>query len=70
MIKWKYVGAITIDFCVDESTSGLLPFNDLKKSVQKDLTGVIKKIIDEEVSDVGTVTVEQQYADLYISDET
>ncbi|NCE63722.1 hypothetical protein D1159_03795 [Pseudoflavonifractor sp. 524-17] len=69
MIRGKYVGTITIEFCVDENTNGLLPFDCLQASVKEELSGVIKKIIEEEVSDIGTVTVEQQFADLYICNE-
>lgn len=69
MIKGRYVGTITIDFSVDENTNGLLPFDRLQKSVKEELSGVIKKIIEEEVSDIGVVTVEQQFADLYICNE-
>lgn len=70
MIKGRYVGTVTIDFSVDENTNGLLPFDRLQKAVKEELSGVIKKIIEEEVSDIGTVTVKQQFADLYIYNET
>lgn len=69
MIKGRYIGLVTINFCVDKNTPGLLPFEELKKSVEKDLNGVVKNILDNEVSDIATVTVEQQDANLYLADD-
>lgn len=65
MIKGKYVGLVEVSFCVDENTPGLLPFEKLRRSVAEDFNGVIKKMIEEAVSGIATVEVDQQYADLY-----
>lgn len=69
MIKGRYIGLITVDFCVDENTDGLLPFEQLRKNVTQDLNDFIKELLMEELGDIAKVGVEQQYADLYITND-
>jgi hypothetical protein len=66
MIKGKYVAKIEIDILVDENTPGLLPFDQLKNVVHNETTAAVKSVLDDEFSAVGTVTVSQQFADLWM----
>lgn len=65
MIKGIYVAQVRIDIAVDENTHGLLPFDQLQKAVREQTTGAVKGLLEDEFGDIGTVTVEQQMADLW-----
>lgn len=67
MIKGRYVGTVTLDICVDENKPGSLPFEKMKESVMNDLSGEIKSLLEDEVGDSATVSITQQFADLYIA---
>lgn len=69
MIKGKYVGIVTLEICVDENEPGCLPFEKMKESIMNDLNGEIKSLLEDEVGDSATVSVTQQFADLYITNE-
>lgn len=64
--KGKYVALIEIDFDIEKSER-MLPFEEIKKkTVGGELTDEIKDVIRGElIDDYGTVTVTQQYADMY-----
>ena len=64
--KGRYVAQIVIDIDI-EKREGVLPFDVLKKKVTDgELTDAIRDVVvDEYIDDCGTVTVTQQYADLY-----
>jgi hypothetical protein len=64
--KGKYVAQIVIDFDI-EKTERMLPFEEIKKkTVGGELTDDIRDVIrDEIIDDYGTITVTQQYADMY-----
>jgi hypothetical protein len=69
MIKGKYVGLVTIEFDFEEKVyPTILPFEQLLKVIREDLTGAMKKCLEDEFiyKDICTVEVEQQYADLYL----
>ena len=69
--KGRYVAQIMIDFDI-EKREGVLPFDVVKKKVTDgELTDAIRDVVvDEYIDDSGTVTVTQQYADLYeVEDE-
>lgn len=65
MIKCKYAAQIEIDISVDENTPNLLPFNELKNAVKKEMRDVILTKLNDEFSAIGTTTVIQQFADLW-----
>lgn len=69
MIKGKYVAQIEIDILVDENTPNLLPFDQLKNAVHNEMTAAVKSMLNDEFSDIGTITVCQQFADLWKEDE-
>ena len=64
--KGRYVAQIVIDFDM-EKEEGMLPFEEIKKrTVDGELTDAIKDVVvGEIIDDYGTVTVTQQYADMY-----
>ena len=64
--KGKYVALVEIDFDI-EKIEGMLSFEEIKKkTVGGELTDDIRDVIKGEViDDYGTVTVTQQYADMY-----
>lgn len=64
--KGRYVAQIVIDFDILEQ-KGMLPFEEIKKkTIDGELTDAIKDVVAGEViDDYGTVTVTQQYADMY-----
>ena len=64
--KGRYVAQIVIDFDM-EKEEGMLPFEEIKKrTVDGELTDAIKDVVvGEVIDDYGTVTVTQQYADMY-----
>ena len=64
MIKGKYAAQIEIDISVDENTPNLLPFDELKNAVKKEMRDVILTKLDE-FSAIGTTTVIQQFAALW-----
>ena len=69
MIKGKYVATVTLDFCVDEKAEGLLTFEKLKKQVYEETTAYIENLLADEFEDLGSVSVVQQYADLYRTED-
>lgn len=68
--KGRYVAQIVIDFDILEQ-KGMLPFEEIKKkTIDVELTDAIKDVVGEIIDDCGTVTVTQQYADMYeVKDE-
>ena len=69
MIKGIYVAQVKIEIAVKEDTPGLLLFEQLQKAVREQTTGAVKELLEEEFSDIGTVTVEQQMADLWKTED-
>ncbi|MDB7956287.1 hypothetical protein PNE00_15050 [Flavonifractor plautii] len=69
MIKGRYVAQVTIDYEVKEDMPGLLPFETLKDVVQNQTTDAIKAMLEDEMGEVGKITVEQQYADLWKTED-
>lgn len=66
MIKGKYVATIELNFNVDESTNGLLPFETLKAQVtDEELDKAIVAILSDEFGEICSVGLNRQYADLY-----
>lgn len=71
MIKGIYVAQVRIDIAVDENSPGLLPFDQMKKVLREQTTEAVKDLLKNKLfSDVGTVTVEQQMADLWTAEDT
>ena len=69
MIKGKYVATIELNFNVDESTDGLLPFETLQAKVTcGELDKAIVAVISDEFGELCTVGLNKQYADLYLVD--
>lgn len=68
--KGRYVAQIVIDFDM-EKKERMLPFEEIKKrTVNGELTDMIKDVVTGElVDDYGTVSVTQQYADMYEVEE-
>lgn len=68
--KGKYVALIEIDFDFIRSEL-MLSFDEIKKKlVGGELTDEIKDVIRGElIDDYGTITVTQQYADMYEATE-
>lgn len=64
--KGRYVAQIVIDFDILKQ-KGMLPFEEIKKkTIDGELTDAIKDVVvGEIIDDCGTVTVTQQYADMY-----
>ena len=64
--RGKYVALIEIDFDI-EKRKDMLPFDVIKKkTTDGELTDAIRDVVvGEVVDDYGTVTVTQQYADMY-----
>ena len=70
MIKGIYVAQVRIDIAVDENSPGLLPFDQMQKALREQTTEAVKDLLeDERFGDVGTVTVEQQMADLWETED-
>lgn len=70
--KGRYVAQIVIDFDILEQKGiGMLPFEKIKKkAIDGELTDAIKDVVvGEVIDDYGTVTVTQQYADMYEVEE-
>lgn len=69
-IKGRYVGLVMIDFDLEEGKNGVVPFAELDGLVKEKLTEIIKADLQDEIGEIGTVSVVQQYADLYrVADE-
>ena len=59
-----------IDIAVDENSPGLLPFDQMQKALREQTTEAVKDPLEDELfGDVGTVTVEQQMADLWETED-
>lgn len=70
MIKGIYVAQVRIDIAVDENSPGLLPFDQMQKALREQTTEAVKDPLEDELfGDVGTVTVEQQMADLWETED-
>ena len=70
--KGRYVAQIVIDFdFLEQKGTGMLPFEEIKKrTTGGELTDVIKDVVvGEVIDDYGTVTITQQYADMYEVEE-
>lgn len=68
MIKGRYVAQIEINFAMDESTEGLLPFEEIHKRTTEGLTPMLKELIRDEI-DEGEVTVTQMFADVWMAED-
>lgn len=66
MIKGIYSAQLKIDIAIDEKRSGLLPFDQLQKITREKMTAAIMGMMEDEFGDIGTVTVDQQDADLWV----
>ena len=64
--KGKYVAMVEMDFDI-EKQKDMLPFDAIKKkTMDGELTDALRDVIvDEVIDDYATVTVTQQYADMY-----
>lgn len=70
MIKGICVAQVRIDIAVDENSPGLLPFDQMQKALREQTTEAVKDLLEDELfGDVGTVTVEQQMADLWETED-
>lgn len=69
--KGKYVAQIVIDFDILKKGTRMRPFEEIKKkTIDGELTDAIKDVVvGEIIDDCGTVTVTQQYADMYEVEE-
>ena len=70
--KGRYVAQIVIDFNIlEQKGMGMLPLEEIKKkTTDGELTDAIKDVVvGEIIDDYGTVTVTQQYADMYEVEE-
>ena len=64
-IKGRYVAQIEIDIDCEYKPGQMLPFPEIKERiVGGEVTQNIRELIQDEI-DAGSVTVTQQYADLY-----
>ena len=71
MIKRIYVAQVRSDIAVDENSPGLLPFDQMQKALREQTTEAVKGLLEDELfGDIGTVTVEQQMADLWTAEDT
>jgi len=64
-IKGRYVAQIEINFAIDESTEGLLPFGEIHKRTTEGLTPMLKELIQNEISEGTEVTITQMFADVW-----
>lgn len=65
-VKGVWAGEVEILFDFNENETYALPFDILKKNVVDGvLCDRIRKQLQDEVDDLGTVTVNQKIADLY-----
>lgn len=68
-IKGRYVAQIEINFAIDESTEGLLPFEEIHKKVTEELTPMLKDLIRDEIGKEMEVAVTQMFADVWRTDD-
>lgn len=71
-VKGRYVATVILDIEYDETEKDILPFEDARRSIcDGELTQLLRECLDEEFDfgDYATITVGQQYADLYRVDE-
>lgn len=67
MIKGRYVAQVIIEFAIDEDLSqDMASFDEIKKRFTEDLAPAIKEIIEDETEDFFEVSVERQFADVWI----
>lgn len=67
MIKGRYVAQIEINFAMDESTEGLLPFEEIyKRTTDGMLTQTLQKLIQNERAEV---TITQMFADVWRAED-
>lgn len=69
MIKGRYVAQIEINFAMDESTQGLLPFEEIHKRTTEGLTPMLKELIQNELGEGTEVTVTQMFADAWRAED-
>ena len=70
MIKGIYVAQVRIDIAVDENSPGLLPLDQMQEAIREQTAEAVKDLLEDELfGDVGTVTVEQQMADLWETED-
>ena len=69
--KGRYVAQIVIDFDIlEQKGTGMLSFEEIKKkATDGELTDAIKDVVGGVIYDCGTVTVTQQYVDMYEVEE-
>lgn len=65
MIKGKYVGTITIDFCFNENEEFLAPFEKIENTIKNEMSDIIKKMLDDEFGRYTLTLVEKQSADVW-----
>ncbi len=70
MIKGRYVALVEVDMHIEEQ-DGMRPFEDIKNDVVNGyFTKGLTEMLEEELGEPdATVTVTQQYADLYRTEE-
>ena len=69
MIKGKFVARIEIDISVNEDTPNLLPFEELKDSVNNNMESVVKDILCEEFGAIANVKVKKTFSELHRTEE-
>lgn len=67
MIKGRYVALVEIDLAYEEENHpDVIPFGQMKSVIMTNgLAKRIKELIQDEIGELGTVTITKQYADLY-----
>ena len=65
MVKGRYVAQIEINFAIDESTEGLIPFEEIHKRTTEGLTPMLKELIQNEIGEEAEITVTQMFADVW-----
>ena len=66
-IKGRYVAQIEINFAMDESTEGLLPFEEIHKRITDGmLTQTLQELIQNERAEV---TITQMFADVWRTED-
>ena len=70
MIKGRYVALVEVDIHI-EDREGVRPFEDIKNDVVNGrFTNGLKEMLEEELGEPdATITIIQQYADLYKTEE-
>ena len=65
--KGKYVAQVEIDIDVDAELPDILPFDEIKENITIEFTPFIKEMMEDVIDkNFETVTITQQYADLYL----